>query len=179
MKDEIILNNLGLIYKVMHDLNCDFTNEDAIEEYYFAGLVGLIVASRKYDETKGKSGYLYFSIKSRILSVFDRHTRKDRDKHNPISLNTIISENGDELLDIIKDDYDFEQKLINKDYIEYLLNKLKNKRYKTFLLEYYGIYNEPLNTCEIAQKYGVTKQYVNNSIKYALQRIKKILKENK
>jgi len=177
MRDKNILNNLGLIVKVMQDLNCDLSNQDNFEEYYFAGLLGLMKASETYDSTKGKSGYLYKAIRGRIISVFRKNTSSKRSPYKNISLNEVINDKGEELIDLIQDDYSFEQKLINKDYIHYLLNKLKNKRYKTFLLEYYGIGTEQLNLSEIALKYGVSKQFVYHSIKYALQRLKKIIKE--
>ena len=76
MKDEIILNNLGLIYKAMKDLHCQIRTEEEFEQYYYAGLFALIKASKTYDETKGKSGYLYIYIKNAIKKQFTSNGRK-------------------------------------------------------------------------------------------------------
>ena len=177
MRDKLILDNLGLIYKVMKDMNCTYDSEEHIEEYYFAGLVGLIEATKYYDEEKGKSGFLYKSIQRRIISVFCKNERPKRKGKTPVSLNTTI--NDIELIDLIRDTRNFEKEIITRDYIDWLLNKLKNKRYKKFLLEYYGIDTPSLKMHEIASKYGVSTQFVHNSIKYALTKLKKIIKENK
>ena len=93
MNEKIVLENLNLIYKVMKDLNCNMTREEEIEEYWFAGLCGLIDASKVFDETKGKSTYLYKSIRNRIFNVFYKNTRPKRyAKIKPISLNIKVND---------------------------------------------------------------------------------------
>ena len=110
MKNEIIEKNIGLIYKAMNDLNCTYYTQEDFEEYYFAGLVGLIKASRTYDETKGKSGYLYTSIKNEIKRVFNwRNWRCRSEIKNNVSLNTKINET--ELQDLIVSNYDLENEV--------------------------------------------------------------------
>lgn len=178
MKDEIILNNLGLIYKAIKDLNCNYATQDEFEDYYFAGLVGLIKASKTYDPSKSKSSYLLIGIKKQILVQFATNSRKKRlARRMDISLNKEI--NDTELGELIVDDYNLEKKVLDKVLVEELLDRLKNKRYKTFLIEYYGIGKPQLNMHEIGYKYGVSHQFVHNSIKYALYKLKNFVKEKR
>ena len=106
MKDKIVLENLGLIYKVIKDLHCNYTNQEEFEQYYYAGLVGLIKASKTYDPTKSKSSYLVNGIRKSILSTFVIRSAKKRytGMYN-ISLNKEI--NDIELQDLIVNEYDF------------------------------------------------------------------------
>lgn len=48
MNDELVLNNLNLIYYVMHKNG--FGHK--LEEYYDVGLIGLVKAARDYDPSK-------------------------------------------------------------------------------------------------------------------------------
>lgn len=175
MKDKIVLDNLGLINKAIKDLNCRYRNQDEFEAYYYAGLIGLIKASKTYNSEKGKSTYLYKSIERRIKTVFDYNSNSRRNNGKiPISLNTEIKDM--ELMNIIASDYNLEKEVINKILIEDTLNKLKNKRYKKFIIEYYGINQEALNMQEIALKYGVSKQCVQQSIQWGLKLMRKEIK---
>lgn len=170
MKDKIILDNLGLIYKAIKELNCIYKNEDEFEQYYYSGLIGLIQASKNYDCTKGESTYLYNSIKNEIKRLFHEKSALKR-AGETISLNTTIY--GAELSDYISSGYDLEKEILNKVETERLLSTLKESQYKTFLKEYYGIDTPQLNSFEIAQKYGVSHQFVSERIKYALKKLRK------
>lgn len=175
MKDEIILNNLGLITKAMKDMNCQLINPDDFEDYYFSGLVGLIIASKTYDDSKGKSTYLYKGIKKGIMFNFLSRTRKKRDRLNQeISLSTPT--NFGELQDIIPDTRRFENEVINKIIVHEALDRLKNTKYKQFIIEYYGIGVPQLNIRELALKYGVSKQSVQQTIKWGLEVLRKEIK---
>jgi RNA polymerase sigma factor (sigma-70 family) len=172
MKDEKIINNLGLIHKVIKDLNCVYRNDDEYDRFYYAGLFGLITAIKTFDEEKGNSTYLYNAIKYRIISVFNYNSNPRRyNGTTEISLNT--EKYSAELQDYIVSDYNLEKEVINKIYVEYLLGKLKNKRYKKFIIEYYGINCPALNMREIAQKYGICQQNVSQAIKRGLWLLRK------
>lgn len=175
MKEEIILNNLGLIHKAIKDLHCVYRNQEEYDNFYYAGLLGLIKASQTYDETKGKSTYLYNNICLRIKNVFRYNSNPKR--HNglaEVSLNIEI-QNG-ELQDLIISNYNLEKEVLNKILIEDTLNKLKNRRYKTYIKEYYGIGTPQLNIPELALKYGVSKQCVQQTIKWGLELMRKEIK---
>lgn len=166
MKDEIIVNNLNLIYRVMNDLHCNTNDEEEAEDYYFAGLMGLIKASKTYDKTKSNSKYLYICIKNEILRCFIKNT-------TPKYYHLKHKELSDKYLNVFASEYNLEKEVLQKWEVERLLSKLKDKKYKKFLIEYYGINTQELNTKEIAQKYGVSHQFVRDSILRALNKLRK------
>ena len=178
-KEKIIIENIGLIYKMMRKLNCGYTYEER-EEYYFAGLIGLINASKTYDKEKSNTSYLLKSIQNSIIHTFIQRSAIKR-QGKTISLNQEIGEEK-ELIDIIPDKYNLENEVIKKEQINQILNalnKLKNKQYKTFLKLYYGIGCKEQNICEISKKYGVSRQFVSKEIKTGIKKIKEVLNEKK
>ncbi len=180
MRDEIILENKSLIYKVIKDLHCRIRDDEEEDEYFFIGLMGLIKAIDKYDKTRSsKSTFYYTCIKNEITSYFGVRTHKKRNNGlREISLNTIINEET-ELIDLIPDNKRFEEDVMTKDEVKYLLSKLKDRRYKQLLIEYYGINTKPLNMSQLADKYGLKRQSVHKSIHRTLDKLRKIYKENK
>lgn len=181
MKDEIIKRNLGLIKKVINDLHCRYNIIDEYDDLYQIGAIGLVRAAEKYDKTKTKeSTFFYTCIRNQILQHFTLNTMKKR-KEIAVSLYTDIGENR-ELIDVIPDSKDIEKELITletRNAIRKALNKMKNKQYKKYLLEYYGIDRPSLNMYQIAQKYGVSYQYIQQSIKRGLEILRKELKNEK
>lgn len=172
MNEEVVLKNLGLINKVIKDMNCLIRDDEDYDFYYHIGLLGLIEASKTYNEEKGKSGYLYKGIKVRIFNAF-RYNLSDK-RHNTIpdiSLNKTI--NDIELIDLIPSNYNMEEEIMTKVYVEQLLSKLKDKKYKTYLMEYYGIGSVKLTAREIAKKHGVSKQSVFDAINRGLGKLRK------
>ncbi len=179
MREELILNNLGLIHKVMKDIHLNIRNEEEFNEYYYYGLVGLIKASNYFDPNKSKSSYLYKSIRREITDYIKQKVRYKRNpKKKDISLNTLLGDDA-ELQDFIKSDFNLEKYVIDKVFIDNELNKLKNKRYKAFLIEYYGINCPELNMQEIALKYGVSRQCVHQGIQLGLRLLRKGKDERK
>jgi DNA-directed RNA polymerase specialized sigma subunit len=106
---------------------------------------------------------------------FLSRTRKKRDRLNQeISLSTPT--NFGELQDIIPDTRRFENEVINKIIVHEALDRLKNTKYKQFIIEYYGIDVPQLNIRELALKYGVSKQSVQQTIKWGLEVLRKEIK---
>jgi RNA polymerase sigma factor (sigma-70 family) len=172
MNEEVVLKNLGLINKVIKDMNCLIRDDEDYDFYYHIGLLGLIEASKTYNEEKGKSGYLYKGIKVRIFNAFRYNLSDKRHTTIPdISLNKTI--NDIELIDLIPSNYNMEEEIMTKVYVEQLLSKLKDKKYKTYLMEYYGIGSVKLTAREIAKKHGVSKQSVFDAINRGLGKLRK------
>jgi len=170
MREEKILKHLGLIYKVMNDIHCDKENQ---EDYYFAGLVGLINGIDNYNKDKAKeSTFYYYCIKYAIICEFKNK------KIKTISLNEPID--NIELQDLIPSNIDIEQELIKREQLKAIynaINKLKNSLNKTYFCEYYGINQEPKNIVQIALKHGITCAAVSRGIQRAKMNIRKIIKE--
>lgn len=71
MEEKLVLDNIGLIYKCIKDLNCQWKTEDEFQSYYDAGLEGLIKGAKKYDSNISRPAtYLYECIKTHILKEF-------------------------------------------------------------------------------------------------------------
>lgn len=172
--EEKILKHIKLIYKVMKDLNCQYKNQDEFDDYFYAGLFGLMSSLETYDETKGKSNYLYSAIEKRIRNVYYYNSRPKRfTGKRPISLNTMID--NTEIIDLIVDDYNLEKEVINKEYVNHLLSQLKDTKYKKCLMEYYGIGTKPLNTFELAKKYNTSHQYITLCIQRGIAMLRKVV----
>lgn len=174
MKDEIILNNTGLIIQAMKDLKCRITCDEDFEDYYYAGLIGLIKASKNYDSQKGKSTYLYRGIKMAIQREFRTRSAKIRNYEKPLSLNKEITP-GVEFIELLEDSRNIETEIINKITVRDALNKLPKRRYKDILIKYYGIDCEEQSSPKIALKYGTTQQNINELRIRGLKRLKKEL----
>lgn len=177
MNDEV-LDNIKLIYKVMRDLHCNYKNEEEYDEYYCAGVIGLIKGLRKYRGPESKGLFLYMAIKTEIIRIFIKNTTKKRLHKMEYSLNNIIKDDL-EYIDTFSSNYDLEKEIVNKVYAEQLLKKLKDRDYKKFIVEYYGIGVPELKMQEIADKYGVSRQYVHQCIHRGLDLIKERIVEEK
>ena len=175
MNDELFMKYKGLVVQVMKDLHCRIRSEDEFENYFVIGFLGLMTALKHYDEEKGKSKYLYLGIKTAITNEFKKRTAEKR-QIKTISLNYLIADEI-EFLDTIAVD-SFEHNLINKIYVEELLSKLKNTRYKQCLIEYYGIGCPALTMPKIALKYGITSSCVRQYIQRALELLRKEIKND-
>ena len=181
--EEIILNNLGLVNKAIKDLHCRYKNQDEYEELYQIGIIGLIRSAKKYDSAKGKSGYLYKGICYELKKSFYLNSMGKRYINlNAISLDQVVYTTDDEvsLIDIIPSNEDIEKDFIKeetKERVVNTINKLQNERYKTFICEYYGINQPKLNYTEIAKKYGVTRQYVQQCFKSGEKKLKILLEK--
>ena len=99
MKSELILKHKGLIIRVMKDLHCSIKNEDDFDDYFFIGLMGLLRGLKSYDETKGKSTYLYLCIKTALTNEFKRRKKLLQNSYKTISLNYIVADEIEFLLE--------------------------------------------------------------------------------
>lgn len=168
-----------LIYKVMNDLHCN-REEEKQDDYFFHGLMGLYNGVKSYKpETKVKETiYYYVCIKNAIIVKFHSNSARKKTAIQEVSLETPICDSLT-LKDILQSDLDLEEELIKQEQLECIykvLNKMENTRYKQYIIDYYGIYNEPLNSYQIALKYGVSHQNISQSLKNGLKRLKKKVK---
>ena len=180
MRNKIILDNLGLIYKAMIDLHCNTTDEEQRDEYFYAGLLGLYNAIDTFDETKNTkpSTYYYKCITNKIKQLFKHKTIQKNGELRDLSLN--IQVRGVDLEDLIPSNNDLMSEVIKsetKEIIHKALNKLKNTKYKEYLQEYYGINREQLNMREMARKYGVSHQCIQQNVQTGLKRMRKIIEK--
>lgn len=181
MKDKLILDNLGLINKAMKSLNCQYSNKEEFDELYYAGLIGLIKSANLYDTTHTSSTYLYKSICNEIKNLFREKTTMKRYRwKKEVSLDQELTEEGATLENLLPSDENIETDYITKELKQRVrngLNRLKEKNYKTFIKEYYGIDTQPKSMQKIALKYGVSRQCVQQGIERGMKHLKKELEK--
>lgn len=62
MHDELILNNIPLIKKCIKDMRLYWNTEDEFQDYYDAGLLGLINGAKTYNESKARQSQVHIYI---------------------------------------------------------------------------------------------------------------------
>ena len=184
MKEKLVLDNIGLIYKCIKDLNCQWETEDEFQTYYDVSLEGLIKGAKKYNSNiSDSSGYLYKCIKSHILREF-RLSQCDCRKVNKLHklyLNDYVWEDKTFTYEEIIPDpnVNVEKEVETKIMIQFIikfLNCLCNEKDKTIIKKYYGICGEKQkNAPEIAKELGVTKTEIYRRRNKALQILRKII----
>lgn len=122
MKDEIILNNINLIYSAIKKLNL----YNQLDEFFSIGMIGLVRGANNYDESLGykQSTYLYKCIYNAILMEFRNNSSTRRiPKYKLTSLSTEVGNNLT-LADTIEDETDIEEDLIKKELIQELYQEI-------------------------------------------------------
>lgn len=179
--EDLILENQTLIKFVINKMGIMYN----IEECYEAGELGLIKATKTFDENKGCK-FTTYAIKciqyeiSNYLQYKSRESRKN--DYLKISLDDNIE--GDKkdipIYEIIDSGVNIERDLIKKEKTN-LLNTIiailePNDR---FMLEhYFGLLGkEKMTQKKIAEVLGVKDRYVTYRIKRAMKIIKKIMED--
>lgn len=188
--EQLILDNIPLIYKCIKDLHLYYKTEDEFQAYYDAGLDGLMKGARKYDGSKDikPSSFLYPCIKNEILHLLTiKNLKKNKNEHGRnISLNITINDDSNKLTefgDLIPDlETNIELEIEKKLEAERLLaavNQLKNEKDKLVVKMYYGLDGYEPGTYESVSKYlGVTKQAIQARLKRAKNNLKQYLEKN-
>ena len=176
---EMAERNERLIYLVLKDMKL----LDKKEDYYGYGAIGLMKACKTFNSELGfkESGYLYRGIKMQILMQL-REERKKTTPQNCISLEQEYN-NGEDtnisLIDTIASDFDLEQKIIDKDFIEKLkliIENLKDKE-KIIIYRYFGIFGfEKRNIKQIANLLNMDRNSICRIKSRALNKIRRKLR---
>lgn len=147
-RQKLVEENLKLVYEVAHKYKYLCCTTVDFEDLVSIGHIGLIKASKAYDDTKNIkfSTLAFICIKNEILREFVNKQYRFNDA-NTVSLNTIINTSTDsaelELQDIIQDDKmeDYLENLDNKILIDSIYEKCtdKEKRVIDLYLEGYSL----------------------------------------
>lgn len=182
-EEQIILDNLPLIYKSIKKMRLRWKTEDEWQDYYDSGLVGLINGVRTFDESKGYtlSTYLIPCIENEIKHHLVSKTalRRLNIKGTDISINEFIDdEDYEEKLSILQDKrVSVEKEAIRNvqiDEIIHCLNKMENKKDVVVTKLYYGLDGFPeLNYKEIASLFKVSINMIMMRIERTIKNIKK------
>lgn len=176
MSDKMFLDNQKLIYFVINKMGIKYN----FQECYEAGEIGLIRATKTFDESKGFkfSSYAIKFIKYEICKYL-QYTNRKRRKGNlkDISLDTDIKQNIT-LLEIIDSGIDIENDCIEKEKIN-LLNTIieilePNDNY--MIKHYFGLGKyEKKTQKQIAKELKVEQKFVSYRINRAFKIIRKIM----
>ena len=176
MNAELFLENQKLIYFVIKKMGIKYNSQ----ECYDAGEIGLIRATKTFDESKGFkfSSYAIKFIKYEICKYLQYSNRKRRKGDlEDISLDTPISKNIT-LLETIDSGIDIENDAIEKEKID-LLNTIISilEPNDAFMIRhYYGLgKHEKKTQTQIAKELGVEQKFVSYRIKRAMRIIKRIM----
>lgn len=140
-------------------------SEDLLQE-------GMLASFKAINTFNGKSSfksYLYVCVKNRILSIIKSSTRlKNQPLNNYISLSSVVNGEIDKSEIIIDGDFSPEEKYINAETANELVNKIKRElsEYEYTILT---LYLKGYSQKEISEKVDKKDKSVDN----ALQRIKK------
>ena len=181
-EEEMILDNLPLIYHTIKKMHLNWRTEDEWQDYYDSGLIGLINGVKSFDENKGYtlSTYLIPCIENEIKHHLVSKTalRRLNVKGKDIALNKIMNEDEEEILDFLPDRrVNVEKEAIKNvqiDEIIYHLNIMENKKDALVTKLYYGLdgFSE-MNYREIGVVFKVTGRCIEQRVKRAIKNIKK------
>ena len=181
MQDKLVLDNTKLIYKCIKDCNCSWKTEDEFQDYYDAGLIGLINGAKTYDSTKAKvSTYLYKCIKQEIVKYFytSEFNCRKINKLDKVSLDEpVYDENVMTYAEVIPDDsVDIEEEIEKKIKLETIIKCLEfiNEKDAVVIKKYFGLDgNAPMSVPKIAKEFNVSKNMINTRKNRGIRMIKK------
>lgn len=153
-REKKIMDNHNLIYKFINDKHLD------TEEYYGILAIGLIKAVDTFDESKGAafSTYAYTCMRNEYIEELKR---KKRDSLSyAISTNSNMGDEGTELQELITGEENVD---ISYSFLTEKISKQPNLTKKERQIANYLIAG--LSKMEIAEKMGVSKQYIYSTIK--------------
>ena len=166
-------DDIKLIYFTINKLRLGYMQDEIIDVAY----IGYTRALNTYNEEKGSfSTYAYTCIKNEIghyLAMKNNDVRKAN--NDVLSLNYVAddNDNDNELIDLIKDDYDLESNTTNKILVEEICKVAKevltDKQYKVFNLCYVIGYKD----YETAKILGVSRERIRQIKISLLTRLKR------
>lgn len=179
MNDELVLNNVNLIYYVLKRLEL-FDKKELYEEI---GMIALVKASKKYNPTLNYkfSTLAVKYITNEILRHIQIQNYKKRKCNDVIiSLDDFILNEQRMYHDVIADKYNLEEEFIKKEKIDFLYRCLDmlDKEQQFIIKSYFGLEKaEKLTQKEIGEKLNISPQMVRHKMRQGFKIIKKIMEE--
>lgn len=155
-KEQVILNNVGMVGLILKSLNLNPLDEDL----FATGLIGLLKATNTFNSEKGVKFTTYATtiIRNEILATF----RKKR-IIPAFSLDEPYDLGKGDLVDfseMIADNRRFEEEIIADMQMKQLFSTLRDREKKIISLSMYGKTQK-----EIAEISGISQPYVSRIIK--------------
>lgn len=180
-QQQMILDNLGLIYVAMNQLNLNWQTEDEWQDYYDSGLMGLINGVKAFEDNKGMkpSTFLIPCIKNEIkhLLVAKMRYKRFNQYGKDISLNKTTKEDTELVNFVIDKSISIEQEVERKIEIENIIhriNKMKNIKDALVLKMYFGLdgFTER-SMSEISEILNVSEQMISVRFNKGIENLKK------
>lgn len=162
-KEQVILNNIGLVGIVMKRLNLDLQDEDLFQ----TGVSGLIIAINTFDRSKGYkfSAYATTVVRNEILGLFSKKRIAPT-----MSLEESLGEDGEDgtrLENVLSSGERFEDFSILRMDLDKSMNLLSEKEKNILSLLVSGE-----TQAEIARKLGQSRENVHRILKNVKRKIK-------
>lgn len=180
--DELIINNIKLIYVVLKKLH--MYNFEDIDKYYDVALIGLVKGAKKFDSSLGikPSTYLSKCITNSILLEKRNENRPSKvNLDNTLSLSTIVHENIT-LEDILQSNVDIQNDIEKEESIEELYEAFfRLSKIEQFVLRHsYGIFNyERLSQKDIANILHSRQSNISRIKLRAIEKLRRMLKNGR
>ena len=178
-EEEMILNNMGLVYYCAKKLNIIFPFLEQ-EEIVSFGMIGLIKAARTFDSSKNIAFATYAAkcINNEILMYCRKENRHAKEISIDEPLGADDEGNDFTLRDKIPYPYsDFAETILKKEecaqIIEVILNYLQGKNRIIVLYRLGGIQQK-----EIAEKLQISQSYVSRLEVISIRKIRKAIEQN-
>lgn len=187
--EDLILNNINLIHYVIKKMNLYSKSKYDYQEYYDAGLEGLIRGANTYDKSKGitQSTYLSKCIRHQIAKSLYLKTMPKRFNQygKDISLDNFIfsDKTGDEfcLEDFIPDsNINIEKEIESKELYSAVLNAIENiksEKDKLCIKYRFGLIDGKYHKYkEIGDILGVSSKMIYIRVNRALDQLRRMLR---
>jgi len=168
-KEQLVLNNAGMVGVVLKSLNLNLLDEDL----FMTGLIGLVKAVNTFDINKRvqfntyatkviKNEFIMTLRKKRIIPVFSLDDKIDLGYKEEISYGEMIA-----------DDFCLEEEVLRKEITRKILLSLKPQEREIVLLVFF----QDKTQAEAGKKLGLSQSYVSRVVKNVNKKCKKIFKE--
>ena len=178
MEEELIANNMGLVYMQLHSLNLAYD-----DEAFSHAMEGLMNAARSYEPDKGVQFSTYASVC--IYKAVQMLLRKRSAKRQLtiVSYEEPLFEDGPRAVDVLVGTEDLESSYIRKERV-LLVRSAFNKAYNALkpgtrkeIIRLWYESDFEAKQIDIAAELGITQSYVGQVIKTFQHKLKKELED--
>lgn len=164
-KEQVILNNAGIVGIVLKSLNLDLFDEDLFQ----IGMVGLVKTVNTFDPDKGvkftayatpiiRNEILTILRKKRIISAFSLDETRDLGNGESVNFSEMVA-----------DKRDYEDESISMFSIKNIFSNLSNKEYQ--ILHLYV--NRGMTQNEISREIGLSQPYISRILTKIQKKLEK------
>jgi len=160
-KEQIVLNNIGLVRMVLNSLKLNIFDEDLLA----TGIIGIVKAINTFDTERGFK-FSTYAVKAIMNEIFKTFRKKSVIPVFSLDDIYVLDDERVTYLDVTADPSHFEEKSISDIQFKESIKCLNEKERKVLLLRLTGMKQD-----EIANKCKISQSYVSRIIKNARKKI--------